>query len=203
MALGVEHAWRDGRIMVMSRFAQPVLRCECSPGRVSGLQCGAALPASRGRCRRGDARGNPAAGAVLVSKNVPKILVLFVLGMAGIGLCGCGRPKFEMGTVTGRVTLGGIPLQSGAIYFLPQHAMAAVGNIGPDGRYELRSRRSGDGAAVGRHRVFIKQAVEEGVSRGPAVPQRYEDVTTSGWEVEVKPGKNVFDFDIPAVGTGS
>jgi len=132
---------------------------------------------------------------------LPRVPVALAVAVVALVPAGCSKPRFEMGTVTGRVTRGGEPLTSGAIYFLPQHAMAAVGGIGPDGRYELRSRRSGDGAAVGRHRVFVSQAPGDGAVPGPAVPQKYQDVATSGWEADVQPGKNVFDFEIPADGT--
>jgi hypothetical protein len=114
--------------------------------------------------------------------------------MAGAACLGCGGSPFPMGNVTGRVTYGGEPLTSGVVYFLPQHAMAAVGPIDATGRYRLRSRREGDGAAVGRHRVFLAVDADR---LGAIVPDRYRDPATSGWEVEVKPGDNVFDFVIP------
>lgn len=71
-----------------------------------------------------------------------------------------------------------------------------VGRIDPRGRYRIDTLRTGDGVAPGRYLVAVTAyrrspspaSSAEGVEPPPepaAVPEKYEDATTSGLTVEV------------------
>lgn len=109
---------------------------------------------------------------------------------------GCGRqttgPRFQR--VEGVVTLGGKPVTSGMIQFLPDSAAgtqgpAASGVIQADGRYELFGPRGLAGAAPGRYRVSIStrtiRSDERRVPTGDIVPHEYSRPETSGLTSEV------------------
>jgi hypothetical protein len=135
-------------------------------------------------------------------------------------LAGCGGPR--LGTVSGRVTVGGEPVTSGVVMFQPDDGPAAVGAIGPDATYTLTTRKPGDGALVGRHRVTIQatkvgpgrlvepKSIEEEIERSRQrgkvlvagavtwlVPQKYAQLETSELTATVAAGANTIDFDLP------
>jgi hypothetical protein len=97
---------------------------------------------------------------------------------------GCGgEADAKRAAVQGQVFYKGRPLAGGTIVFAPDpghgaRGPLAWGQIGPDGRYTLRT---GDepGAVVGWHRVTV-------AAPGPAaLPARYSDPERSGQVHEV------------------
>jgi hypothetical protein len=133
---------------------------------------------------------------------------------------GCGPSLPERGVVRGVVTSAGKPVTQGYIRFLPESGRAAVGEISPDGSYQLTTFEPGDGALLGKHKVTIeaKKVISSGetphsideeiaMSRDGRLqkakqqmvwlaPARYSRVETSGLKAEVKPGENRIDFPL-------
>jgi|SRR5579875_1294295 hypothetical protein len=119
--------------------------------------------------------------------------------VAALTVLGCGHDE-ALTPVRGRVFFRGQPLPGGTIVFTPDaerggHGPLAIGEIGPDGRYSLRS---GDklGAVPGWHRITIAPptlaAVPGQAVPPPAVelPRKYSDPEQSGLLREVRPGKS-------------
>jgi hypothetical protein len=123
-----------------------------------------------------------------------------------LGLClpGCGS-RLPMGQVSGRVTYDGRPVTAATVEFRPEQGPAAFGSLDNEGRYVLRTKSPGDGVVVGKNVVSVVPVVEFnllGNRKGKqplqpsAVPEKYRRGETSGLVREVKPGNNVFDFEL-------
>jgi hypothetical protein len=127
-------------------------------------------------------------------------------GLAALALvAGCSGS----GSVSGTVTLDGAPLTSGTVTFHPTAGgPVAIGNIGPDGRYEL---------AVGTDKtvppgeyVVTVEATEavtseptdsKGPPRPPQAPRRltpdkYADKDKTDLRFTVKSGGNTIDIPL-------
>ena len=78
-----------------------------------------------------------------------------ILGLV-LGATGCGPARPAVAPVSGTVSVGGVPVKAGIVYFYPTTGRLAVGEIGPDGRYSLATFAAGDGAILGDHRVVIE-----------------------------------------------
>ena len=137
--------------------------------------------------------------------------------VAAFGLCvalcvafyGCGSGGNEkLTTVTGKVTVNGALLTSGAVTFQPdtekgnltQHI--PVGTINSEGRYELMSATK-KGAPLGWYKVTVSAQAPIDAKDPYAPPKhlvnpKYSDVGTSGLAVEVvasaTPG--AYDFEV-------
>lgn len=141
--------------------------------------------------------------------------VLVVLSVVALSLGGCGskgdRP--ELGQVTGTITLDGEPLGGIAVVFSPDSGRPSRGRTDSQGQYELTYIGQTLGAKLGHHRVEIAPNEEgedeledanAGESTAPAQPQskpgkvkvpaRYN--TKSELQADIKPGANVFDFQL-------
>jgi hypothetical protein len=127
--------------------------------------------------------------------------------LIGCGLAlavGCGQHSDlpPLAKVSGRVTLDGQPLPRGTVQFVPDASKgasgpAAVGTIGPDGRYELVTAGA-PGAVIGWHQVRIR-ATEAPTPQSPdppsILPARYNNAQTSALTAEVKAGEdNVVEY---------
>src|SRR5581483_1663029 len=76
----------------------------------------------------------------------------------------------------------------------------ARAEINKDGTFRLGTEKPGDGARPGKYRVLVNPPVTykpdeaRGIRaveiRGPSIDARFSDFTTSGLELEVKPGRN-------------
>jgi hypothetical protein len=130
----------------------------------------------------------------MVHRSLPTILV------ACIAASGCSKaPEFV--SVRGQVLYKDKPLNSGVVMFQPENGPPARGNIQSDGTFELATLGKAEGARIGSNKVRI-------ASRGPGkanagevalgsseIPERYNDVSTSGLTVEVKStGNDPFVF---------
>lgn len=135
-----------------------------------------------------------------------------IAGMAALLVVlagGCNRSNPNRGTVSGKVTLDGQPLECGVIQFVP---IDGTQGIATGGSIEKGLYRLADAAApaVGRNRVEIRamrptgnkvpkpfappgEMIDELVA---AVPPQYN--SNSKLTVEVKPGENAADFAITA-----
>ena len=142
--------------------------------------------------------------AVMSQRSVS--LVAFML----IGfLCGCGGGSDDpdLGYVEGTVTLDSQPLPNARVIFQPEKGRPAYGKTDSNGYYEMSFSRDDQGAAVGQSEVTIS-TYQEGdpdaendeakKSQKEQVPVQYNEKTTL--TADVKPGNNVFNFDLESKG---
>jgi hypothetical protein len=118
-----------------------------------------------------------------------------VFSVVLLTLAGCGGGEDSPEGVTGRVLYRSAPLAGGTIVFAPDPERGGDGpiawsEIGPDGRYTLRTE-TGVGVGPGWHRVTFAAA------NGKALPPRYSDPARSGQTCEVKAGQaNEINFEL-------
>lgn len=133
-------------------------------------------------------------------------LTLLAAGAGSTTLAGCGGvsnevvDKVPVYPVKGTVILAdGKPLNGGSIEFLPASATArpAVGVIGPDGTFTLKTGGIGDGAAEGNYKIKIEpdyaslNLPKKGkVAKAYPFAMKYLEEDTSGLAATVKPGEN-------------
>lgn len=151
--------------------------------------------------------------SVKTNCNLISYLALGFLFLCQVG-CGPQGDQPELGEVTGTITLDGTPLAGVAVVFQPDNGRPSRGMTDAEGKYELTYIRQTKGAKVGPHRVEVapseegeseesEEETESGDEEGQnaaskpksgkrAVPARYN--TKSELKVEVKSGKNTFDF---------
>jgi hypothetical protein len=110
---------------------------------------------------------------------------------------GCGS-RSDLATVTGKITLDGEPLPKAFVVFAPTaQGTSSRGKTDESGQYEMMFSDREKGAWIGENLVRINTGdVGGGDAPGPKdrVPTDYNEQTTL--TVDVKPGKNVFDFDL-------
>lgn len=132
-------------------------------------------------------------------------------GLACLVLAGCGGgPKLPpVAPVTGIVTFeDGTPLPRGTVQFVPEASSLpkgakgtpAVGNIGPDGHYTLKTAGV-EGAIVGLHKINVRAQAEpkNGMDTWPPslILEKYNNEQTSGLTFEVKADqKNTCDLKL-------
>lgn len=139
-----------------------------------------------------------------------KIHLWAILFAACITVTGCmGSDGPDIGQVEGTITFEGKPLAGASVLFQPVSGRPAMGRTNEQGHYELMYIRDTKGCKTGLNTVVIETLVEgdneQALEGGDAdskpkqidkemLPAKYN--SKSELEVEVKPGKNVFDFDL-------
>ena len=123
---------------------------------------------------------------------------------------GCGGDRATSRVVSGTVSIGGSPVESGQVRFVPIKGTSGPTSVGQiaAGKYRIEAR---GGVPVGTHRVEIVEygkgdwegsGFEPGTRpRAPAAPSAARPYAgaKSPLEVEVKAtGGARFDFDLPA-----
>ncbi|MGL4552425.1 MAG: carboxypeptidase regulatory-like domain-containing protein [Gemmataceae bacterium] len=93
--------------------------------------------------------------------------------------------------MNGRVTLDGTPLKGAAVGFYPEQGRGSHGETDADGRYDLKYTNQKAGVPAGKCVVRITTADANTLERLPA---RYHE--ESKVVEDVKPGSNVFNFDL-------
>lgn len=125
---------------------------------------------------------------------VSALLVAFVAGCGGSGV----KPIANLVPCRGTVTLDGQPLPHGMVGLEPLEPGAGRSANGAikDGHFELATSASAAGVVVGKYRVSVQSVSQEKTS-SPAemakppkslIPKKYNDIKTSGLEVEVTKG---------------
>jgi hypothetical protein len=73
-----------------------------------------------------------------------------------------------------------------------EHKVGASGEIQADGTFRLGTFEDNDGAMAGMHRVAISAPLPPVDAPAPllVIDKKYGDMSTSGLEVEIKPGPN-------------
>ena len=136
--------------------------------------------------------------------SLPYLCRVLVLAIAALALAGCGagHPR-----VQGEVRYGGEPVDQGGIAFLPEggegDAQTRATGVIQEGRYDLAK-----GPPAGAYRVQIYWHKKTGRQiaspagkvdeRKQAIPPKYNEKTEL--KIEVKPGRNTLDFDLPEAG---
>jgi hypothetical protein len=108
---------------------------------------------------------------------------------------GCGSSSAEPPTgatvpVKGVVTYKGKPLTRGTVVFEPDSGREAHGGIQPDGSFVLTTFVADDGAMPGTHRVAVT-----GLPKN-VLPLKFQNVGSSGVEMEVAAGKADYAIDL-------
>jgi hypothetical protein len=134
------------------------------------------------------------------------VVSLLLLNLAG---CNGSGDRPDLGLVSGTVKMDGKPLRGVAVTFLPVDGRPAIGKTDLYGKYTLTYIRDTPGCKIGPNRVEIGNSEggsEEMEAEGDEVaqtrdkrgqykiPLRYN--VESELEADVKPGENVFDFNL-------
>ena len=125
--------------------------------------------------------------------NNPQILLAMLISVSSLHLfVGCGRGDLPpMGYVSGRVTMDGVPLSGAIVSFMPEKGRPATGLTDKDGTYQLQYTYQVYGCKVGPNNVGFFAPTSGSVSH--PIPNKYEK---SEYNVDVKNGKNTFDFEL-------
>ena len=122
-----------------------------------------------------------------------RFTLLLCLSAMVLTTVGCGRSDLPpLGTVRGTVTLEGKPAAGLIVSFAPEKGRAAVGTADAAGNYALTYVHGTNGAQVGP--ATVNFAWPDGVEGKPPIPAKF--LGKSAPKVEVKAGKNTFDFDL-------
>ncbi|QDT56802.1 hypothetical protein Pan44_48620 [Caulifigura coniformis] len=130
-----------------------------------------------------------------------RVIAVLLLGV--VIATGCGESGPPVGTVAGKVTIGGAePKDAVRISFVNNSIGQGAGaNVQPDGSYSLEQ-----GLPLAEYTVFLTKIPV--ASDGPAttasevltsVPKEYRTEEKSPLKFEVKGGANQFDVEAPAV----
>ena len=138
-------------------------------------------------------------------------LVLSASLLALVGGCGSAdRPIAGSVAVSGTVTFNGQPLDQGMVRFAPDGGMGqpATGQI-KNGRFAMQTTASSPGVVPGKYKVsvvsnkpFIPPVLAPGTPPDPKadlepesyIPKRYNDIKTSGLELDVKGASSAATF---------
>ena len=146
-----------------------------------------------------------------IGHNAALVVVAAMTAVLG----GCNGPAYEYDSVvTGTVTVDGELAKSGTLIFHPvDGGPTAIGRIYPDGSYSLRTgqgdMKQSDGGTVKSGDYVITAVItgppeEQAVigQGGPPVAgpmliaEKYTSVESSDLKRTVKPGENIFVFDL-------
>lgn len=140
--------------------------------------------------------------------SIPGVLTAGGLILAVI-TSGCGGGESAGSTLTGTVTLDGVPVESGTVQFQPLGEGSTAYALIEDGEYTAFMSRSLSGINPGNYRAAVLAylvepgAMDEQGKMFPngkaAVPRRYLGYDTSGLQVDIAPGEDVV-FDIEMSG---
>jgi len=125
-----------------------------------------------------------------------------VIALSAILLVASGCGGVEIAPVSGTITVDGQPAGPGVIIFLPVNSKekirSAMAQFGDDGRYELTTLKTSDGAAIGKHRVIIQSPSNESAqaTQRAAIPFLYADPQVSGLTAQVEQGSQTIDFPL-------
>lgn len=129
--------------------------------------------------------------------------VLAILAFMPWIVTGCGNRGPALGYVEGVVTIDGAPLPGARVIFTPvDGGRSSMAVTDGSGHYVLGFAAGEQGALVGKHKVTIStfeagETDDSGKLVGHVperVPAKYNQNTTL--EVEVKRGRQVFDFPL-------
>jgi hypothetical protein len=123
-----------------------------------------------------------------------------------VAVCGCGPKGPPMGTVSGKLTIGGAaPTEPTRVTFINNSiGQGAGGTVGNDGSYSLEAP-----LPPAEYTVFVSKVLSD--TGGPvstakellmSVPKEFRSEETSPLKHAVKEGKNEINIEIPAAQGG-
>jgi hypothetical protein len=112
---------------------------------------------------------------------------------------GCNRNPHNLAEVEGSVLIEGKPVRGLTLTFQPESEVAttSVAYTDAEGNYYCQYTRDLRGAFIGKHTVSINHWPPDDYPRDAIryrIPARYN--TNSELQIEVKPGRNTFDWDV-------
>ena len=119
---------------------------------------------------------------------------------------GCGEPAEPVGTVTGKVTFNGAPVEEGVVNFFSQATnTGGSGELGSGGSYSAPAGQKG--LPLGEYEVYVvpptvvlsdtaESPGGEGYKEVDNIPQKYRSSGTSELKVTVAEGPNSFDIQM-------
>ena len=130
----------------------------------------------------------------------------FIVGLALLGITGCGNPNGTV-KVSGKVTVDGqTPPGAGTITFTvvePADGFPnrpAMAKFDVDGEYTATSFEPGDGLVPGSYKIAVEcyetPPNMDGKPVKSYIDDRYINGETSELELTVEPGAKAIDFDI-------
>jgi hypothetical protein len=134
-----------------------------------------------------------------MSRKLSSVLVGVLL------VIGCDSGGLKTAVVRGKVTYQGKAVTSGTVTFVPDAGgPPATGEIQPDGTFTLTTYKTGDGAVLGKHKVFVvamedtsgKLPEERKALPAPTIPNKYTSLATSPLTAEVGDKDNTVQFDL-------
>jgi hypothetical protein len=139
---------------------------------------------------------------------VPRSPLVLLLGAALAA--GCGGSSVKLVPVSGKVTVGGQPVTSGQVSFLPvtegegvnakasAGSAPALGQIEPSGEYKLFTNGK-EGAPPGKYKVTVTPSmVPSGGTKAPTTPYnaKFSDVKQTPLNKEVVSGAAAGAYDL-------
>jgi hypothetical protein len=148
-----------------------------------------------------------------------RLLILFCFSVVIIALTGCNSKHYiSTELVEGYVTLDGQPFDNVVVTFLPINSTGEMGFASTDNQGKFRistlAGKPDSGTTVAEYKVVFNKEIEDVSKRKfdkdqngkeivlpnlttvQMVPKKYLNPETSGITVQVKKGKNVFNFDL-------
>ncbi|WP_417383263.1 hypothetical protein [Gimesia sp.] len=116
--------------------------------------------------------------------------VIYFMIIASLTACGGGIAPPELGQVTGKVTLDGVPLTDASVTFMPEKVRASSCMTDSEGKFDLVYIRDEKGAAIGHHKVIVSKLKNE----TEVIPEEYNSETEL--TADVKSGTNEINFDL-------
>lgn len=124
----------------------------------------------------------------------PVRLAPLLLGL--LAAAGCSSPP-PVGQVSGTVVRGGQPVTAGDVnLYMKEKGIGVMAPLDATGRFTIPTPLD-----VGTYDVYITppESPDAGVAavkRGPPIPQKYRQATTSGLTAEVKSGPNDLTIEL-------
>lgn len=135
-----------------------------------------------------------------------RVLGVSLIGIAAFALAGCSQGP-QCVPVSGKVTFNGGPVPGpGYIYFTTDpgkdgFARPGVAEFDATGAYRAQTFVKGDGLLPGKYVLRVdcwkSPPNMEGKPVVSFLPNKYQNPTQSGLELEVKPDSRAITFDVP------
>lgn len=113
---------------------------------------------------------------------------------------GCTGKLGKMVPVSGKVSVGGKPVASGQVVYVPEKNLggAIISGKIDNGTYTLTTDGK-DGAPLGRYKVFLTTSTPGAKESGASINAKYSSPNTSGLTREVveAPAPNAYDLTLP------
>ena len=130
--------------------------------------------------------------------------LLLVAGFGLLALTGCDGADSDVAPVEGTLTIDGNPVANARVIFYPSEGRASGGLTNAKGFYTLSYVARQKGALIGKHRVTVTTAVQEGEEyngepvevRKEMLPKEYQSSTKTELVRTVEKGSNTINLDL-------